>query len=196
MKVVIVDYGSGNIASVKMALSRLGHEAILSNREDEIYAADKVIFPGVGHAKAAMQQLKYHKLDEVIPKLTQPLLGICLGMQLMCSHSEEGSTEALGIFDAPVQQFPPHPEFKVPHMGWNLIETRSLGANHAQIELPGYVYFVHSYFVPLHANTTALANYIVPFSAALQRDNFFATQFHPEKSGSLGAQILQNFLKL
>ncbi len=196
MKVVIVDYGSGNIASVKMAVSRLGHEAVLSNQADEIYAADKVIFPGVGHAKAAMQQLIFSKLDQVIPKLTQPVLGICLGMQLMCLHSEEGDTDALGIFDALVKKFPEHLDFKVPHVGWNLIETRSVSSNRTQIEEAGYVYFVHSYFVPLHASTTAMANYIVPFSAAMQRDNFFATQFHPEKSGSLGAQILQNFLKL
>lgn len=196
MKIAIIDYGAGNIASVSTAVERLGFSAHLTMDPKDIEVADKVIFPGVGHAQNAMHQLKLSGLDQLIPALNQPVLGICLGMQLMCSHSEEGNTPALGIFDAPVQRFAGQPGFKVPHMGWNLISPKPNCSLFDKIAEGGYVYFVHSYYVPIMVNTAAMAHYQLPFSAALEKDNFFATQFHPEKSGSLGEQILHNFLKL
>jgi glutamine amidotransferase len=199
MKIVIIKYNAGNIESVNNALNRLGVNAEITADPGKIRNADKVIFPGVGEASTTMEYLRRHKLDELIVSLRQPVLGICLGLQLMCSHSEEGDTTCLGIFDEKVKRFIPKPgeEFitKVPHMGWNAIYNlkSELFSNKLENE---YVYFVHSFYAGLGEHTAATCNYIEPFSAALQKDNFFATQFHPEKSGKIGAEILQNFLKI
>ena len=196
MKVAIVKYNAGNIYSVIHALKRLGVEPLLTDDPALLACADKVLFPGQGEASNAMQYLRQHKLDEVIRRLRQPLLGICIGQQLLCSHSEEGDVDCLGIFDTTVHRFQPaRHEDKVPHMGWNTLrDTRSLLFKGFTGE--EYVYFVHSYYVPLCPETAATTDYILPFSAAMQRDNFYATQFHPEKSGSIGERILKNFLEL
>ena len=196
MKVAIVKYNAGNIYSVIHALKRLGVEPLLTDDPALLACADKVLFPGQGEASNAMQYLRQHKLDEVIRRLRQPLLGICIGQQLLCSHSEEGDVDCLGIFDTTVHRFQPaRHEDKVPHMGWNTLrDTRSLLFKGFTGE--EYVYFVHSYYVPLCPETAATTDYILPFSAAIQRDNFYATQFHPEKSGSIGERILKNFLEL
>lgn len=199
MKIAIIKYNAGNIRSVSFALERLGYQPIITSDHDIIRKADRVIFPGVGEASTTMAFLKQGGLHELIPSLTQPVLGICLGLQLMCRYSEEGDTECLGIFNAPVKKFIPRPDAaqkqKIPHMGWNNL-TNVKGPLFNK-ELEGqYVYFVHSYYVPTCSETIARANYIHPFSAALQKENFFATQFHPEKSGSVGEQILKNFLSL
>ena len=193
MKIVIIKYNAGNVYSVSSALKRLGYEAIITSDLNEIESADKIIFPGVGEASSAMEYLKKNQLDKVIPKLKQPFLGVCLGLQLLCKHSEENDTECLGVFDKKVKLFPP--KKKVPHMGWNLIQTYE---NKLFIDLPenSYVYFVHSYFAELSEYTIAETNYILPFSAALKKDNFYAVQFHPEKSGVIGEQILKNFIEL
>ncbi len=193
MKIAIIKYNAGNIKSVSNALGRLGIEHAITDNPDEIKAADKVIFPGVGEASTTMAYLKNKKLDILIRELKQPVLGICLGMQLMCSHSEEGDTPCLGIFDLPVKKF--LVDLKIPHMGWNsLHETK---APFMEKSLEGeYVYFVHSYYVPVANETAALTHYGMPFSAALQKDNFFATQFHPEKSGAEGERILKRFLDI
>lgn len=194
MKVAIIKYNAGNIRSVDFALNRLGIEAEITDDPEAIQAADKVIFPGVGEAASTMKYLKERELDVLISGLAQPVLGICLGQQLMCSWSEEGDTECIGIFDARVKRFPSS-ELKVPHMGWNSLEKVS--GNLFDTSLEGsYVYFVHSYYVPVCYDTAAECNYIKPFSAAMQKGNFYATQFHPEKSGDPGEKILQNFLKL
>lgn len=199
MKIVIIKYNAGNIESVNNALNRLGVKAEITADPEKIRKADKVIFPGVGEASTTMEYLRNHKLDELIVSLTQPVLGICLGLQLMCSHSEENDTDCLGIFDEKVIRFVPKPgeEFiiKVPHMGWNSISNLKSHLFSKEIENQ-YVYFVHSYFAGLGAHTIATCNYIVPFSAALQKNNFYATQFHPEKSGTIGALILKNFINL
>lgn len=196
MKVAIVKYNAGNIYSVIHALKRLGVEPLLTDDPALLACADKVLFPGQGEASNAMQYLRQHKLYEVIRGLRQPLLGICIGQQLLCSHSEEGDVDCLGIFDTTVHRFQPaRHEDKVPHMGWNTLrDTRSLLFKGFTGE--EYVYFVHSYYVPLCPETAATTDYILPFSAAMQRDNFYATQFHPEKSGSIGERILKNFLEL
>lgn len=196
MKVAIVKYNAGNIYSVIHALKRLGVEPLLTDDPALLACADKVLFPGQGEASNAMQYLRQHKLDEVIRGLRQPLLGICIGQQLLCSHSEEGDVDCLGIFDTTVHRFQPaRHEDKVPHMGWNTLrDTHSLLFKGFTGE--EYVYFVHSYYVPLCPETAATTDYILPFSAAMQRDNFYATQFHPEKSGSIGERILKNFLEL
>ncbi len=196
MSVAIVKYCAGNIYSVQLALRRLGIEAILTDDAKELSLADKVIFPGQGEASNAMQYLIEHGLDDVIRSLKQPVLGICIGQQLLCKHSEEGDVDCLGIFDVPVIRFEPKVhEQKVPHMGWNAIyDTKS--PLFKGIEKEEYVFFVHSYYVPLCPWTIAKANYIEPFSAAIKKDNFFATQFHPEKSGTIGEEILKNFLSL
>lgn len=196
MNVAIVKYNAGNVCSVDYALRRLGVEARLTADETELRKADKVIFPGVGEASTTMTYLHASGLDQVIRSLCQPVLGICLGMQLMCNHSEEGDAQGLGIFDVDVKRFrPQRHEDKIPHMGWNTLSA-TRGELFAGFDKEEYVYFVHSYYVPLCEGTAAVANYIHPFSAALQKDNFYATQFHPEKSGSVGERILHNFLAL
>lgn len=198
MDIVIIKYNAGNIESVRNALERLGVKAEVTGDHNRIRNAEKVIFPGVGEASTTMAYLRREGLDQLIPSLTQPVLGICLGLQLMCSHSEEGDTTCLGIFDEPVRRFVPEPgqDFitKVPHMGWNAISELKSGLFNTGMEQQ-YVYFVHSYYASIGADTAAVCNYIVPFSAALQRDNFYATQFHPEKSGSVGSEILKNFVQ-
>ena len=196
MNITIVDYGAGNVTSVVRALQRLGVEATLTDDPELIAKADKVVFPGHGEASNAMQNLRQRGLDKVLRDLKQPFLGICIGQQLMCRHSEEGDTDTLGIFDVPVLRFVPQcHEDKVPHMGWNtLSDLRS--PLFKGIEEGAYTYFVHSFYVPLCDETIATTNYILPFSAALRHENFFATQFHPEKSGDVGERILQNFLSL
>lgn len=194
MQVSIVKYNAGNIRSVDNALRRLGAEPIITDDPTVLRNSDRVIFPGQGEAESTMQYLHEHKLDEIIKGLTQPVLGICIGMQLLCRHSEEGNTDCLGIFDADVRQFrPTEHNQKVPQMGWNTInDTKS--KLFEGFSKPEFVYFVHSFYVPLCEATIATTDYIQPYSAALHKDNFFATQFHPEKSGSVGEQILKNFL--
>jgi glutamine amidotransferase len=191
--IVIIDYDAGNVASVKNAIERLGAACIISTEPENIRQADKVIFPGVGEAAYAMNYLQQKGLDQLIPHLQQPVLGICLGLQLMCQHTEEGNTNCLGIFDTEVKLFPPLQ--LVPHMGWNTMSQRQ-GKLLQGISENDDVYFVHSYYAALCADTIAQTDYILPFSAALQKDNFYATQFHPEKSGSVGEKIIQNFLAL
>lgn len=196
MKVAVVKYNAGNIYSVIHALQRMGVTPVLTDNPQELMTADKVLFPGQGEASNAMQYLRQHGLDRVIKDLKQPILGICIGQQLMCRHSEEGDVDTLGIFDVPVLRFRPtlH-EDKVPHMGWNQLE-KLRSPLMQNIEEGEYAYFVHSYYVPLCEHTIATTQYVAPFSAALQRNNFYATQFHPEKSGSVGERIIQNFLDL
>jgi glutamine amidotransferase len=191
--IAIIDYNAGNISSVQNALKRLGYESVITRDKDEILRADKVILPGVGEASTAMKYLKKYELDTFIKDIKQPFLGICLGMQLMCTSSEEGKIDCLGIFNAKVKLFPP--KEKVPHIGWNsLYELK--GDLFKEMSAPEDVYFVHSFYAELCEETSAECNYIFPFSAALQKDNFYATQFHPEKSATVGEQILKNFLAL
>ncbi len=193
MKIVIINYGAGNIQSIKFAIRRLGYEAVLSNDVEEIKSADKVIFPGVGEASSAMSKLKDSMLDTLIPELKQPVLGICLGMQLMCNSSEEGDTKGLGIFDVDVVKF--SNQVKVPQIGWNQITDLRTGL-FKNIGEKEYIYLVHSFYAPICAATIATATYEMKFSAALQKNNFYGTQFHPEKSSSVGEQLLKNFLTL
>ncbi len=193
MRVAIIKYNAGNTQSVIFALNRLGIDPILTNDFEELKSADKVIFPGVGEASTTMTHLKNLKLDKLIPNLRQPVLGVCLGMQLMCKHSEEGNTDCLGIFDTQVKLFKSKVD-KVPHMGWNDL-VLSQNVLNKKIE-DTHMYFVHSYYVPIIKETTATANYIHDFSASLQQDNFCAVQFHPEKSGKQGLQLLKNFIEL
>jgi glutamine amidotransferase len=199
MNLVIIKYNAGNIESVNNALQRLGVTAEITGDHEKIKAADKVIFPGVGEASTTMAYLKQEGLDKLIPSLKQPVLGICLGLQLMCSHSEEGNTPCLGIFEEKVKRFQPEAGMeyitKVPHMGWNNITKLKSDLFDASLE-DQFVYFVHSYYATVGEHTAAVGNYINPFSAALNKDNFYATQFHPEKSGTVGARILENFIKL
>jgi glutamine amidotransferase len=192
LKVVIIKYNAGNIRSVLFALERLGVEAVVTDNPDEIRAADRVIFPGVGEASSAMKYLKEKKLDTLICSLTQPVLGICLGMQLMCSHSEENDTNCLGIFDQKVRLFP-NAGLKVPQIGWNnILELKS--KLFEGITENAYMYFVHSYYVENCAEAIAKTDYVVEYSCAIQKNNFYAVQFHPEKSGDAGQKILENFL--
>lgn len=196
MNVAIIKYNAGNIYSVDYALKRLGITPVITADPELITKADKVIFPGVGEAFTTMEYLKAHQMTDLIRGLKQPVFGICLGMQLMCRYSEEGNANCLGIFDVDVKRFiPQRHEDKVPHMGWNTITDLKGGLFSPALENQ-FVYFVHSYYVPLNADTAATTEYILPFSASLHKDNFYATQFHPEKSGSVGEQILKNFLNL
>ena len=193
MNVIIIDYGAGNIQSIQFAFQRLGVHAKLSNSVEEILSADKVIFPGVGEASQAMQMLKKSKLDLLIPNLKQEVLGICLGMQLLCNHTEESNTKGLGVFDVDVKQF--SNTVKVPHMGWNTIQNLQSDLLKG-IPENSFMYSVHSYDASIGKQTIASSEYELDFSAALQSDNFYGVQFHPEKSSKDGAQLLQNFLNL
>lgn len=193
MKLVIINYGAGNIQSIKFACQRLGFQAVLSDDRDVISNADKVIFPGVGEAGSAMKKLVSSGLPDLIPKLKQPVLGICLGMQLMCRHSEEGDTTGLGIFDADVIRFPD--TVKVPQIGWNSISGLKTPLFEG-IPEGDYIYLVHSYYAPICKETIATTGYGTEYSAALQKDNFYGVQFHPEKSSETGERILRNFLTL
>lgn len=196
MQVAIVKYNAGNVRSVDCALRRLGVEATLTDNEEVLRKADRVIFPGVGEAGTTMDFLSATGLGDVIRSLKNPVLGICLGMQLMCRHSEEGDVDGLDIFDVDVKRFQSiRHEDKVPHMGWNTL-TQVHEPLFKGFSKDEFVYFVHSYYVPLNPYTAATTDYILPFSAALHKDNFFATQFHPEKSGPVGERILKNFLTL
>ena len=196
MDVAIVKYNAGNIYSVVNAMKRLGIEPVLTDDAEMLQKADRILFPGQGQAREAMEYLKAHQLDQVIKNLKQPVLGICVGQQLLCRHSEEGDANCLGIFDTEVKRFIPQQHMdKVPHMGWNTITNVKGGLFNKQLENK-FVYFVHSYYVPVNEYTAATTEYILPFSASLHKDNFYATQFHPEKSGSVGEVILSNFLKL
>lgn len=194
MKIVVIKYNAGNIASVEFAFKRIGFDVVLTDDAEIIKAADKVIFPGVGEASSAMAYLKDKKLDEIIKDLKQPVLGICLGMQLMCDYSEEGNTNCLGIFSQKVKKFISG-DFKVPQIGWNNIyDLKSPLLKN--INENSYVYFVHGYYAELGENTISKTNYILEYSSALNKNNFYGTQFHPEKSGDIGEQILKNFIEL
>ncbi|MBQ0733225.1 imidazole glycerol phosphate synthase subunit HisH [Aquimarina celericrescens] len=193
MKIVIINYGAGNIQSIKFAIQRLGYEAVLSNDPSVIKAADKVIFPGVGEASSAMRKLKASGLDTLVPQLKQPVLGICLGMQLMCNYTEEGDTKGLGIFHTDVMRF--NQGVKVPQIGWNQIEFLK-SPLFKGVEEKEYIYLVHSYYAPVMEETVAQSNYGVDYSTALHKDNFYGTQFHPEKSSVVGEKILRNFLEI
>ena len=195
MNIAIVKYNAGNIYSVVNALRRMGVEPLLTDDAEQLRKADGVLFPGQGEARGAMEYLRARGLDEVIKSLKQPVFGICVGQQLLCKHSEEGDTECIGVFDTEVKRFQPQKhEEKVPCMGWNrLYDTKSALMNGLEDQ---YVYFVHSFYVPLYSETIATADYILPYSAALHKDNFYTTQFHPEKSGDAGEQILKNFLEI
>ena len=191
--IAVIKYNAGNIRSVANALSRLGQECVITDNKEDICNADRVIFPGVGEAGSAMRYLRERQLDKVIKALKQPVLGICLGLQLMCRYSEEGDTECLGIFDSDVRKFPKSDI--VPHMGWDNFSSVE-GALFKGIKTEDDVYYVHSYYPEISSCTIAVCDYIVPFSAAMRKDNFYATQFHPEKSASAGELMLKNFLEL
>jgi glutamine amidotransferase len=193
MKLVIINYGAGNIKSIQFAFKRMGIDAILSNDPEEILAADKIIFPGVGEASTAMKMLKESGLDLLIPKLKQPVLGICLGMQLLCEYTEEGNTKGLGIFNTKVKRF--DNTVKVPQMGWNVIKDLKSDLFKG-IKENEYMYLVHSYYAEHCQQTIAKTDYGINYASALQHDNFFGVQFHPEKSSLAGAKILENFLNL
>ena len=196
MNVAIVKYNAGNVYSVVNALKRLGIEPLLTDDAEQLSNADRVIFPGQGEARGAMEYLKERHLDEVIRNLRQPVLGICIGQQLLCKHSEEGDVDCIGVFDTEVKRFQPkRHEDKVPCMGWNNLKLRENKLFEGLSENP-YVYFVHSYYVPVCEDTAAVADYILPYSAAMHKGNFYACQFHPEKSGKVGEQIIKNFLTL
>ena len=206
MNVAIVKYNAGNVYSVVNALKRLGIEPQLTDNAEELQKADRVLFPGQGEASGAMEYLKARRLDEVIRSLKQPVLGICIGQQLLCRHSEEGDVDCIGVFNAEVKRFQPTKhEDKVPCMGWNNLEVRGEWREVRDYQVSPlmeglgekpYVYFVHSYYVPVCEETIAVADYILPYSASMHKDNFYACQFHPEKSGKVGEQILKNFLEL
>lgn len=193
--IAIIDYNAGNTRSVLFAMNRLNVDAILTSDHDQILTADKVIFPGVGEASTTMAFLRKQGLDELIPKLKNPVLGICLGLQLMCKHSAENDTRCIGIFDVEVKRFAPSPDIKIPQMGWNQIKDLKspLFANNREGD---YAYFVHSYYAELSDKTICSTNHGLTFSSGLHRDNFYATQFHPEKSGKVGELILKSFLSL
>lgn len=193
--VVVIKYNAGNIYSVVHALRREGVEPLVTDDKQLISKADKVIFPGVGEASTTMDYLRKNGLDTLIKGLRQPVLGICLGMQLMCRHSEEGDVDCLGIFDTPIKRFTPVEREKIPHMGWNQLYDLKSGLMKG-VKEDSFVYFVHSFYAPLCKETIAKTDYIEPFSASLNKENFYATQFHPEKSGDVGSIILKNFLDL
>ena len=193
MKLIIIDYGAGNIKSIQFAFKRLGIDAILSNNPQEILCADKVIFPGVGEASSAMNKLKETKLDGLIPSLKQPVLGICLGMQLLCNYTEEGNTKGLGIFDTEVKRF--SNGLKVPQMGWNIVKNLKSDLFNG-IKENDYMYLVHSYYAELCPQVIATTDYGIEYASALENKNFYGVQFHPEKSAEAGEQLLKNFLKL
>ena len=201
MKIAIIKYNAGNVQSVLYALQRLGVNAVVTDDPEEITGADKVIFPGVGNASSAMEHLKKTGLDKVIVSLQQPVLGICLGLQLMCNQSEEGDTKCLGIFDVMVKKFQNSLQsensssFKIPQMGWNTITNLSSPLFNG-IKENSFVYYVHSYYAELSSKTIATTDYIIPYSAAIQQDNFYGVQFHSEKSADTGIQIISNFLKI
>ena len=195
MQVAVLQYNAGNVQSVLYALSRLGIEGVLTDSPEILQSADKVIFPGVGEAGSAMKYLQEKGLDQVIKNLKKPVLGICLGLQLLCKHSQESNTNCLGIFDLNVKLFPKKSDYKVPHVGWNTIynfQDKVFG----EVAEKDYVYYVHSYYAELGKETIAQTDYILPFSAALQKDNFWAMQFHPEKSGKVGEKLLKAFLDI
>nr|WP_321226105.1 imidazole glycerol phosphate synthase subunit HisH [uncultured Psychroserpens sp.] len=193
MKLVIIDYGAGNIKSIQFAFKRLGVDAILSNDPEVILSADRIIFPGVGEASSAMKMLEKSGLDKLIPKLKQPVLGICLGMQLMCNSSEEGNTNGLGIFDVDVKRF--SNAVKVPHMGWNTVN--GLKSNlFKNIKEDAFMYLVHSFYAEMCQEAIASTHYELEYASALQKDNFYGVQFHPEKSGEIGEQLLRNFINI
>lgn len=196
MKVAILKYNAGNVFSVDCALRRLGVEPIVTDNVEQLRRADKVVFPGVGEASSAMAYLRSRHLDELIRSLTQPVIGICIGQQLLCRNSEEGNTECIGVFDTSVKRFSEAPGVKVPEMGWNTIKPLVDNPLLKGIDENSYVYYVHSYYVPVCEDTIAMTDYSLPFSAAMNKDNFYATQFHPEKSGGVGELILKNFLIL
>lgn len=197
MKTAIIKYNAGNIRSVQFALDRLGVNGIVTDNPEEILSADRVIFPGVGEASTAMRYLKERNLDKLITSLQQPVLGICLGMQLLCRHSEENDTPCLGVFDVDVKRFtsPVENLLKIPQIGWNNI-TGLHSVMFEHVPENSYMYFVHSYYAALGADTVAITNYVINYSAALQKDNFYAVQFHPEKSAEHGSRIIENFLNL
>jgi len=195
MKIAVIDYKGGNVQSVLFALERLGIQATLTADPETIQAADRILFPGEGEAASAMRELRAQGLDKLLPTLKQPFLGICLGMQLLGRYSEEGQTDLLGILPFDVVRFPTLPEYKVPHMGWNNLQALRSPLFNGLAE-QDFVYFVHSYYAPVGDYTIAQAEYPTPFSAAVQHENFYAVQFHTEKSGPVGARILENFLKL
>lgn len=192
MNVSVIKYNAGNIQSVAFALERLGIDFEVTDEMEKIQKADKVIFPGVGEASSTMNYLKERRIDQLIVSLKQPVLGICLGMQLMCKHSEENDTRCLGIFDETVRQFKADADHKVPHIGWNSLD-RTNGWLDSRLK-DQFVYFVHSYYVPVNPLTSAITDYIEPFSAAMKKNNFFAVQFHPEKSARAGEMVLQSFM--
>lgn len=194
MSLAVIKYNAGNIQSLSFALERLGVDFEITDAAEKIQAADKVIFPGVGEASTTMAYLRDHKLDSLIKNLKQPVLGICLGMQLLCRHSEENDTTCIGVFNEQVKRFVPQGELKVPHMGWNTLSVRE---SWLDPKLEGnYAYFVHSYYVPVNGHTSAVTEYTVPFSSAMHCDNFYAAQFHPEKSAEAGELVLKSFLRI
>ena len=193
MKLAIIDYGAGNIKSIEFAFNRLGVTPVLTNDIETLQSADKIIFPGVGEAGSAMQKLKQTGIDKIIPELKQPVLGICLGMQLLCNHTEEGDTKGLGIFDVDVKRFPT--SVKVPQIGWNTIENLSTDLFNT-VKQGSFMYLVHSFYVPECKQTIATSTYDLSYSTALHCDNFYGVQFHPEKSSKDGAKVLNNFLNL
>ncbi|MFN8237405.1 MAG: imidazole glycerol phosphate synthase subunit HisH [Chitinophagales bacterium] len=195
MQVVIIKYNAGNTKSVEHALHRIGIQPVISDDAEIIRSADKVIFPGVGHAESTMKHLRALQLDILIKQLKQPVLGICLGQQLMCAHSEEGDVDCLDIFPVKVKKFQSEPLFKIPHMGWNTIQELK-SPLFSGLDEKSYVYFVHSYYCEKSDLSIATCDYILPFAAALQKDNFYAVQFHPEKSAEAGGKILKNFISI
>jgi glutamine amidotransferase len=195
MKIAIIKYNAGNVASVMYALDRIGMNYSWTDEEEEIRTADKVIFPGVGEASTAMAYLREKQLDRLIPTLKQPVLATCIGMQLLCKHSEENDTTCMGVFDVAIKRFQ-STDLKIPHVGWNSIKAQGQNPLMKGLKASEYVYFVHSYYAPLNPYTSAICDYVQPFSAMLQKDNFYAAQFHAEISGQAGQRVIENFLAL